>query len=46
MMFQPRRILTIAATIFPSAILVTKPKMNAVTGMIARMMLRTLFQPK
>lgn len=43
MIFQPKRILTIAATIFPSAILVTKPKMKAVTGMIARMIERTLF---
>ena len=42
-MFQPRIILKSAATIFPSVNLVTKPRISAVIGMIARIILNTLF---
>ena len=46
MMFQPKIKRNNAATIFPSASLVTKPKINAVTGIIAKIMLKILFHPK
>ena len=38
-MFQPKIMRKIAATIFPSKSLVTKPQISDVTGMIARITL-------
>ena len=42
MMFHPKSNLKRPATIFPSENLVATPKIRAVIGIIARIMLRTL----
>lgn len=45
-MFQPSSILNKPATILPSIILVTAPQIKAVIGIIARIMLTSLDNPK